>query len=128
MTRAPRPVAVGRAIAAAAILPALVLARRPADEIEDPARLQQRKDKQQDARDAHESWIARGVMWSEATGADVMKRIAAPSVGGLVTSFVLELTVYPAIFARWKSRDLRELATRCHPGAAHRLRGIGMIW
>jgi len=36
-----------------------------------------------------------------------MKRIAAPMVGGLVTSFLLELTVYPAIFAIWKSPGLR---------------------
>jgi Cu(I)/Ag(I) efflux system membrane protein CusA/SilA len=46
------------------------------------------------------------VLWSAGTGADVMKRIAAPMVGGLVTSFLLELTVYPAIFALWKSRAL----------------------
>ncbi|HWL86902.1 MAG TPA: efflux RND transporter permease subunit, partial [Polyangiaceae bacterium] len=48
------------------------------------------------------------VLWSTGTGADVMKRIAAPMVGGLVTSFLLELTVYPAIFAIWKQRGLRE--------------------
>jgi Cu(I)/Ag(I) efflux system membrane protein CusA/SilA len=42
------------------------------------------------------------LLWSRGTGADVMKRIAAPMVGGLVTSFVLELLVYPAIFAVWK--------------------------
>jgi Cu(I)/Ag(I) efflux system membrane protein CusA/SilA len=35
-----------------------------------------------------------------------MKRIAAPMVGGLVTSFLLELTVYPALFALWKGRGL----------------------
>jgi Cu(I)/Ag(I) efflux system membrane protein CusA/SilA len=46
------------------------------------------------------------VMWSAGAGADVMKRIAAPMVGGLVTSFLLELTVYPAIFALWKRREL----------------------
>jgi len=46
------------------------------------------------------------VLWSTGTGADVMKRIAAPMVGGLVTSFLLELTVYPAIFALWKGRGL----------------------
>ena len=38
------------------------------------------------------------------TGADVMKRIAAPMVGGLITSFLLELTVYPAVFAIWKKK------------------------
>jgi Cu(I)/Ag(I) efflux system membrane protein CusA/SilA len=47
------------------------------------------------------------VLWSTGTGADVMKRIAAPMVGGLVTSFLLELTVYPAIFALWKGRSIR---------------------
>jgi Cu(I)/Ag(I) efflux system membrane protein CusA/SilA len=46
------------------------------------------------------------VLWSSGTGADVMKRIAAPMVGGLVTSFVLELLVYPAVFALWKGREL----------------------
>ncbi len=46
------------------------------------------------------------VLSSDGTGADVMKRIVAPMVGGLVTSFLLELTVYPAIFAMWKSRGL----------------------
>jgi len=47
------------------------------------------------------------IMWSTGTGADMMKRIAAPMVGGLVTSFVLELLVYPAIFAIWKGRELQ---------------------
>ena len=46
------------------------------------------------------------VMWSTGTGADVMKRIAAPMVGGLVSSFLLQLTIYPAIFALWKRREL----------------------
>jgi Cu(I)/Ag(I) efflux system membrane protein CusA/SilA len=53
------------------------------------------------------------VMWSTGAGADVMKRIAAPMVGGLVTSFLLELTVYPAIFALWKGRGL---PTETEPG------------
>jgi Cu(I)/Ag(I) efflux system membrane protein CusA/SilA len=46
------------------------------------------------------------LLWSTGAGADVMKRIAAPMVGGLGTSFLLELTVYPAVFAIWKSRTL----------------------
>ena len=46
------------------------------------------------------------VLWSTGVGADVMKRLAAPMVGGLVTSFILELLVYPAIFAIWKGRHL----------------------
>jgi Cu(I)/Ag(I) efflux system membrane protein CusA/SilA len=54
------------------------------------------------------------VMWSTGTGADVMKRIAAPMVGGIVTSFLLELTVYPAIFAMWKRRHLAQ-ATEFRP-------------
>jgi len=46
------------------------------------------------------------LLWSEGAGADVMKRIAAPMVGGLVSSFALELVVYPALFALWKGRAL----------------------
>ena len=44
------------------------------------------------------------IMWSTGAGADVMKRIAAPMVGGLVTSFILGLLVYPAIYYIWKSK------------------------
>ena len=44
------------------------------------------------------------IMWSTGTGADVMRRIAAPMVGGLVSSFLLQLTIYPAIFAIWKRK------------------------
>lgn len=46
------------------------------------------------------------VLWSTGTGADVMKRIAAPMVGGIVSSVLLNLTVYPAIYALWKGRRL----------------------
>jgi Cu(I)/Ag(I) efflux system membrane protein CusA/SilA len=42
------------------------------------------------------------IMWSTGAGADVMKRIAAPMIGGIFTSFILELIVYPPIFAIWK--------------------------
>jgi Cu(I)/Ag(I) efflux system membrane protein CusA/SilA len=42
------------------------------------------------------------IMWATGSGADVMKRIAAPMVGGLATSFALELLVYPALYAIWK--------------------------
>jgi len=42
------------------------------------------------------------IMWSIGTGADVMKRVAAPMVGGLFTSFLMELLVYPAIYLLWK--------------------------
>jgi Cu(I)/Ag(I) efflux system membrane protein CusA/SilA len=44
------------------------------------------------------------IMWSIQTGADMMKRVAAPMVGGLATSFLLELLVYPAIYFLWKWR------------------------
>jgi Cu(I)/Ag(I) efflux system membrane protein CusA/SilA len=42
------------------------------------------------------------IMWSTGTGADVMKRIAAPMIGGIFTSFILELLVYPAVYEIWK--------------------------
>jgi copper/silver efflux system protein len=42
------------------------------------------------------------IMWSAAVGADMMKRVAAPMVGGLTTSFALELLVYPSIYYLWK--------------------------
>ena len=46
------------------------------------------------------------IMWagSYEAGADVMKRIAAPMVGGIFTSFIMELLVYPAIYTVWKWR------------------------
>jgi Cu(I)/Ag(I) efflux system membrane protein CusA/SilA len=46
------------------------------------------------------------VMWSIGTGADVMKRIAAPMVGGIFSSFALELLVYPAIYEVWRRRKI----------------------
>ncbi|MEK6755691.1 MAG: CusA/CzcA family heavy metal efflux RND transporter, partial [Bacteroidota bacterium] len=50
------------------------------------------------------------IMWSHGTGADVMKRIAAPMVGGVVTSVMLELAVYPVIYFLWKRWSLRKEA------------------
>jgi copper/silver efflux system protein len=49
------------------------------------------------------------ILWSTGAGADVMKRIATPMVGGIFTSFALELLVYPALYAIWKSRELRRV-------------------
>jgi Cu(I)/Ag(I) efflux system membrane protein CusA/SilA len=46
------------------------------------------------------------IMFSHGTGADVMKRIAAPMVGGVITSTILELIIYPAIYMIWRSRGL----------------------
>lgn len=43
------------------------------------------------------------ILWSTSAGADAMKRIAAPMIGGLLTSFLLELLVYPAIYKLWKA-------------------------
>jgi Cu(I)/Ag(I) efflux system membrane protein CusA/SilA len=48
------------------------------------------------------------IMWSPATaaGADVMKRIATPMIGGIVTSAILELLIYPVIYVLWRKREL----------------------
>jgi Cu(I)/Ag(I) efflux system membrane protein CusA/SilA len=48
------------------------------------------------------------IMWSMGTGADMMKRIAAPMIGGIITSFILELLVYPPLYAMWKQREFRK--------------------
>ncbi len=48
------------------------------------------------------------IMWSTGAGSDLMKRVAAPMVGGLVTSFALELLVYPAVYFLWHRRDVVE--------------------
>ena len=47
------------------------------------------------------------IMWSSGAGADVMKRIAAPMIGGIFTSFLLELVVYPAIYEVWKWHSVK---------------------
>jgi copper/silver efflux system protein len=52
------------------------------------------------------------IMFSTGTGADVMKRIAAPMVGGVVTSTILELIIYPAIYVIWKERELHKVDER----------------
>ncbi len=44
------------------------------------------------------------IMWSLGAGSDVMKRIAAPMIGGLISSFLLELLIYPVIFFLWKAK------------------------
>jgi Cu(I)/Ag(I) efflux system membrane protein CusA/SilA len=45
-------------------------------------------------------------MWTTGTGADVMKRIAAPMIGGMVSSTVLTLLVIPILYALWRSRSI----------------------
>jgi Cu(I)/Ag(I) efflux system membrane protein CusA/SilA len=47
------------------------------------------------------------ILWSHGAGADVMKRIATPMIGGVITSTVMELAVYPAIFFLWRSRRFK---------------------
>jgi Cu(I)/Ag(I) efflux system membrane protein CusA/SilA len=46
------------------------------------------------------------ILWSHGAGADVMKRIATPMVGGVITSTIMELIVYPAVFHLWRSREV----------------------
>jgi len=58
------------------------------------------------------------IMWSTGAGADVMKRVAAPMVGGLATSFLMELLVYPAIYLLWKWRTEVRSSLSAPPGAA----------
>jgi Cu(I)/Ag(I) efflux system membrane protein CusA/SilA len=55
------------------------------------------------------------ILWSRGAGADVMKRIATPMIGGVVTSTIMELLVYPAIFYLWRSRRLSQ-SMPLHPG------------
>jgi Cu(I)/Ag(I) efflux system membrane protein CusA/SilA len=58
------------------------------------------------------------IMWSVGTGADVMKRIAAPMIGGIFTSFIMELIVYPAIYEIWKwNFELKPSLRRCETAA-----------
>jgi Cu(I)/Ag(I) efflux system membrane protein CusA/SilA len=47
------------------------------------------------------------IMFSHGTGSDVMKRIAAPMVGGVVTSLIMELVIYPTIYLLWKGREFK---------------------
>jgi Cu(I)/Ag(I) efflux system membrane protein CusA/SilA len=64
------------------------------------------------------------IMWSLGAGADTMKRIAAPMIGGIFTSFLLELLVYPGIYQIWKWHfELRRPVSDQPPpkaGAGHR--------
>ncbi|MEO8193220.1 MAG: CusA/CzcA family heavy metal efflux RND transporter [Gemmatimonadales bacterium] len=54
------------------------------------------------------------ILWSQGTGADMMKRVAAPMVGGMVSSTVLTLVVIPAIYSLWKERQLARAAAVSH--------------
>ena len=48
------------------------------------------------------------ILWSTGAGSEIMKRIAAPMVGGIITSLLLELLVYPAVYALWRERALQQ--------------------
>jgi Cu(I)/Ag(I) efflux system membrane protein CusA/SilA len=50
------------------------------------------------------------ILFSTGAGSDVMKRIAAPMVGGIGTSAILELLIYPAIYMLWKQRGFKKTA------------------
>jgi Cu(I)/Ag(I) efflux system membrane protein CusA/SilA len=52
------------------------------------------------------------IMWSIGAGSDVMKRIAAPMIGGIFTSFIMELVVYPAVYEVWRWHFHVKKATR----------------
>jgi Cu(I)/Ag(I) efflux system membrane protein CusA/SilA len=58
------------------------------------------------------------ILWSHGAGADVMKRIATPMIGGVVTSTIMELVVYPAIFFLWRSRSLKPERVTAQPSDA----------
>jgi Cu(I)/Ag(I) efflux system membrane protein CusA/SilA len=58
------------------------------------------------------------IMWSVGTGSDVMKRIAAPMVGGVVTSVIMELLAYPAIYYLWRRRGIAATEPATTPAEA----------
>ena len=64
------------------------------------------------------------ILWGSGTGASVMKRIAAPMVGGMVSSTILTLVVIPAVYALWKQRAVARAALAEVPPALSR-RGMG---
>ncbi len=69
------------------------------------------------------------ILWSTGAGAEVMKRIAAPIVGGLATSFLMELIVYPVLYELWKSRTLpvRAASISIKPPLSLQIQGSGIV-
>jgi Cu(I)/Ag(I) efflux system membrane protein CusA/SilA len=59
------------------------------------------------------------ILWATGTGADVMRRIAAPMVGGVLTSFIGELIVYPVVYFVWRSRSIKRRAVPLVPAPDH---------
>jgi Cu(I)/Ag(I) efflux system membrane protein CusA/SilA len=69
------------------------------------------------------------IMWSVGAGSDVMKRIAAPMIGGIFSSFVLELLVYPAIYELWKRKTIAVEPALLEPaGHEDGKRPLGLVW
>jgi Cu(I)/Ag(I) efflux system membrane protein CusA/SilA len=67
------------------------------------------------------------IMWATGAGSDVMKRIAAPMVGGIFTSFVLELLVYPAIYEVWRWNTAVKRLARPEGHAEKSARGLDLM-
>jgi Cu(I)/Ag(I) efflux system membrane protein CusA/SilA len=65
------------------------------------------------------------ILWSQGTGADVMKRIAAPMVGGMLSSTILTLAVIPAVYSLWKERELARAGDRTRGTTRAAARGPG---
>jgi len=65
------------------------------------------------------------IMWSAGSGSDVMKRIAAPMIGGIVTSFLLELAVYPAMYGVWRSS--RERRSRLAAKGSRHVEALSLL-
>ena len=71
------------------------------------------------------------ILWSHGAGADVMKRIATPMVGGVITSTIMELAVYPAIYFLWRSLDataMRQKSESSHSAGAKLLVSLVVSW
>ena len=65
------------------------------------------------------------ILWGHGTGSQVMKRIAAPMVGGMISSTILTLVVIPVIYYLWKSPGVEEAGeslTRAHEPKCGRTR------
>ncbi len=52
------------------------------------------------------------IMWGHGTGSEIMRRIAAPMIGGMVSATALVLLVVPAVYSLWRERQARTKATR----------------
>jgi Putative silver efflux pump len=58
------------------------------------------------------------ILWGTGTGASVMKRIAAPMVGGMISSTLLTLLVIPAIYSLWRQQEVKVEQSEAAPGTA----------